>query len=45
MSSDLVSRQAVLSVLEEIFNRYNILWKHYGFGEEVSKAIEELPIM
>lgn len=40
---DLVSRQAVLSVLEEIFNRYNILWKYYGFGEEVSKAIEELP--
>lgn len=43
MNNDLVSRQAVLSILEEIFNRYNILWKDYGFGEEVSKAIEELP--
>lgn len=43
MSNDLISRQAVLSVLEEIFNRYKILWKDYGFGTEILQAIKELP--
>ena len=43
MSNDLISRQAVLSVLEEIFNRYKTLWKDYRFGTEVLQAIKELP--
>lgn len=43
MSNDLISRQAVLSVLEEIFSRYKTLWKDYRFGTEVLQAIKELP--
>lgn len=43
MSNDLVSRQTVLSIIEEIFNRYKILWKDYRFGTEVLQAIKELP--
>lgn len=43
MSNDLISRQAVLSVLDEILSRYKTLWKDYRFGTEVLQAIKELP--
>lgn len=47
--SDLISRQAVLEVLESVFNRYRMAWNpekqedYGGFASAVPNAIKSIP--
>ena len=48
MNDDLISRKAVLEILEKVFDEYRMSWspgeKNGGFSSAVPKAINDLPI-